>query len=285
MYDLTNREVIYHLAQSHGFQFKKGFGQNFLTNEEVLFSICRAACPEGGEGVLEIGPGFGTLTAALAQTAKRVVSVEVDERLFPVLKETLAGFQNIRIVAGDILKVDLLSLLKEEFGEEKVSVAANLPYYITTPILMRLLEESLPIRRIVVMVQKEVADRMMASPGKKDYGALSVAVQYYAEPHLICTVPKEDFVPAPKVDSAVVALDILDTPRVRVDDTKRFFRFVKGVFAQRRKTLINGIKNAGFAGDKTKEDLAEIFQLCGLDKNVRGETLPIETFAEILKKL
>ena len=284
MYDLTNRDVIYHLAQSHGFQFKKGFGQNFLTDPEVLIEICRAADQKEG-GILEIGPGFGTLTAALAQSAKKVVAVEVDKRLFPVLHETLAGFQNIQIVEGDILKVDIPTLLSEEFGDMPVSVAANLPYYITTPILMKLLEGKLPIRRIVVMVQKEVAERMMASPGRKDYGALSIAVQYYASPRLVCTVPKEDFVPMPKVDSAVVALDLLDAPRVEVADEKRFFRLIKAVFAQRRKTLVNGLKNSGFAGDKTKEEIEEILALCGLDKNIRGETLSIETFAQIAKNL
>ena len=285
MYDLTNKDVIYHLAKEHGFQFKKGFGQNFLTNEEVLFSICRAACPTGEEGVLEIGPGFGTLTAALAQVAKKVVSVEVDNRLFPVLRETLAGFQNIKIIEGDILRVDLPALLSEEFGGEEVSVAANLPYYITTPILMRLLEEKLPVKNIVVMVQKEVAERMTALPGGKEYGALSVAVRYYAEPKIAEWVPKEDFVPVPKVDSAVVALRLLDSPRVEGVDEKRFFRMIKGVFAQRRKTLVNGLKNSGFAGDKSKEEIEEILLSCGLDKNVRGETLSIETFAQIMKKL
>ena len=285
MYDLTDKEVIYHLAKEHGFQFKKGFGQNFLTDKEVLAAISRAACGAGEEGVLEIGPGFGTLTAALAQRAGKVVSVEVDPRLFPVLHETLAGFSNIKIVEGDILKVDLPALLREEFGGEKVSVAANLPYYITTPILMRLLEEELPLRRIVVMVQKEVADRMMAAPGGKDYGALSLAVQYYAEPRLICRVPAEKFVPVPKVDSAVVELSVPDAPRIEVGDVGRFFRFVKGVFAQRRKTLVNGIKNAGFAGEKSKEEIETILLSCGLDKNVRGETLTLESFAEIFKKL
>lgn len=284
MYDLTDREVVSYLCQKHGFQFKKGFGQNFLTNEEVLFQISSAAEAKGN-GILEIGPGFGTLTAALAHEAEKVVSVEVDNRLFPVLSETLAGFSNIKIVEGDVLKVNLPQLLETEFPGMEVSVAANLPYYITTPILMKLLSEKLPIRNVVVMVQKEVADRMLAAPGSKDYGALTLAVQYYSKPSLVTVVPKSDFVPSPKVDSAVVKLEVLDRPSVEVGDEAFFFKFVKAVFTQRRKTLVNGIKNSGLAGAMSKEEIEEMLFSCDLDKNTRGETLPIEKFAEIVKKL
>lgn len=278
MYDLTSPKVISELCKHYGFSFKKSYGQNFLTDSSVLFKIAEEA---GKEGVLEIGPGFGTLTAALAQKAEKVVSVEIDQTLDRVLKDTLAGFDNIKIKFEDIMKTDIEKLISEEFPNKKVSVAANLPYYVTTPILMKLLEGEYPFEKIIVMVQKEVAERIVAKPGGKDYGAITLAVEYYSEPEIIAYVPAESFVPSPKVDSAVVSMRIRSKPPVDVDK-KMFFRVVKASFAQRRKTLANSLANGGIC---SKEKLNEITEKMGYDGNVRGETLGIEDFAYITNEL
>lgn len=275
MYELTNPVTIRHLCERFGFAMKKTYGQNFLTDSSVLVKMAEVA---GCDGVLEIGPGFGTLTQALCAHAKKVVAVEVDERLRPVLSETLAGYDNVKILWGDVLKLNLKDVLKEHFQDMRVSVAANLPYYVTTPILMELLEGKHPFESITVMVQKEVAQRMVASPGKKDYGALSIAVQYYSEAELIAAVPAEKFVPRPKVDSAVVHLKLRKQAPVDAD-AKMFFSVVKAAFAQRRKTLINALASSGSFGVKpqVKEALASL----GYDENVRGETLSLTQFSDI----
>ncbi len=278
MYDLTSPEVIRHLCNEFGFLFKKGFGQNFLTDADVLMAIADAA---GEEGILEIGPGFGTLTAFLGNKAKKVVSIEIDTTLEPVLKTTLAGFDNITIRFADVMKTDLKELISEEFTGMKLSVAANLPYYVTSPILMKLLEEKLPFESIVVMVQKEVAERIVAKPGTKDYGALTLAVSYYADAEIIATVPAESFVPAPKVDSAVVKMTLLKKPPVDAPE-KDYFRLVKASFAQRRKTMINALSNAGCYGGK--DDIRSVLESLGYDANLRGETLSMEEFSIIAKR-
>lgn len=279
MYDLTSPAVIKYLCNKHGFSFKKGYGQNFLTDSEVLSNIAKSA---ETDGILEIGPGFGTLTAFLAEEAKKVVSVEIDESLSPVLKETLAGFDNICIRFEDIMKTDIKKLLDDEFSGMDVSVAANLPYYVTTPILMRLLEEKLPFKNIIIMVQKEVAERIVAKPGKKDYGALSLAVSYYAEAKIIENVPADKFIPKPKVDSAVVALRLLDKPPVEAEE-KDYFRLVKAAFSQRRKTLINALSNSG--AYKDKDHIRSVLESMGYAPNIRGEVLSMQEFSDLAIKL
>ncbi|MBE7062840.1 MAG: 16S rRNA (adenine(1518)-N(6)/adenine(1519)-N(6))-dimethyltransferase RsmA [Ruminococcaceae bacterium] len=278
MGNLTDPRYIRALCEKYDFRLKKSLGQNFLHDASVLEEIVEAALPEGG-GALEIGPGFGVLTEALAGQAERVVAVEIDDRLLPVLDETLAPFDNVSVVHGDVLKLDLPALLKESFGDMPVSVAANLPYYITTPILLALLEKNLPLRRIVVMMQKEVADRIMAAPGGKDYGALTVAVQYRCEVRRVCRVPAASFFPPPKVDSEVLCLSMRENPVVRPKNEDHFFALVRAVFAQRRKTLVNGLANAGRFG--TKEKIATAVEKMGLSPTVRGETLSIAQLSSL----
>ncbi len=278
MGNLTDPRFIRSLCEKYNFRFKKGLGQNFLHDSGVLDAIVEAAVPEGG-GALEIGPGFGVLTQALSEGAEKVVAVEIDNQLLPVLSETLADYPNAKVISGDVLKIDLEKLVKEEFGDMPVSVAANLPYYITTPILLQLLTKNLPFLRIVVMMQKEVADRIMAKEGGKDYGALTVAVQYRCEVSRVCRVPASSFVPPPKVDSEVLCLTIRKTPLVTPKDEDFFFSLIKAVFAQRRKTLVNGLANAGKFG--SKEKISSVVEKMGLSPTVRGETLSIETLAAL----
>ena len=282
MYSLTDIKTIEYLCKKYDFKFKHGLGQNFLTAEDVLFAIADAAEIDGG-GVLEIGPGFGCLTAVLDARAKKTVSLEVDKKLAPVLSETLAGYDNIKIIYEDVLKCNLNELIKDNFGDEKVSVAANLPYYITTPVIMRLLEEKLPLKNIVIMVQKEVAERICSSPGGKEYGAVTISVNYYAEPAMICDVSRDLFVPAPNVDSAVLKLSVREKPPVCVNDEKRFFALVKAAFAQRRKTLLNALKNSGMFGDAGK--ISAAISAMGFDPKIRGERLSIEDFAKLSELL
>ncbi len=272
---LTNPKTIKSIAEQFGFTFKKGLGQNFLTSETVLDEIADAAECDGG-GVLEIGPGFGVLTRALSERAEKVVSLEIDERLIEVLKYTLSDRRNVTVKNRDVLKTDLKSLISEEFGGEKISVAANLPYYITTPIITKLLEGGLPLKNIVVMVQKEVADRLCAKPASKDYGAITLLCRYFSEPEIITNVPAGLFVPPPKVDSAVLRLRLLDKPRVDVSDEKIFFKTVKAAFSQRRKTLLNCM-SAYFSLDKSV--LSAALEEISIDPKRRGETLSIEEFA------
>lgn len=278
--DLNSPSAIRNVAAKHGFVFKKGLGQNFLTSGEALEHIADAA--EIESGALEIGPGFGVLTSELAKRAEKVVAVEIDERLIPVLAETLMEYDNVKVINADVMKTDLAELIKNEFGGKSVSIAANLPYYITTPIITMLLESRIPVKNIVVMVQKEVAERISAEPGTKDYGALSVLCRYFTRPELICVVPAELFVPKPKVDSAVLRLRVLDKPSVSVSDEKLFFRTVKAAFSQRRKTLLNCL-SANFPYGRTA--LSDALDSAGIDPRRRGETLSPEEFAALSERL
>ena len=274
--DLTSPRTIRSIQEKFGFTFKKGLGQNFLTSQNVLEEIVDSA--EIDSGVIEVGPGFGVLTSELAKNIDKVVTIEIDERLIDVLEYTLADYDNVKIVNADILKLDLHKLIQEEFGNEKVSIAANLPYYITTPIITKLLEEKLPLKNIVVMVQKEVALRMAAKPSSKDYGAITVLCQYYTEPSVVTNVPASLFVPPPKVDSAVLKLKIRENPAVHVTDEKMFFRVVKAAFSQRRKTLLNCLcSNFSFP----KEEMSALLEGIGITPSRRGETLSLQEFADI----
>lgn len=278
MYNLTDPKIIKYLCSKYGFTFAKSMGQNFITDESVPMAMADAVS-ENSQGVIEIGPGFGVLTAALAQTTQKVVSIELDKRLEKVLEETLAGFSNISFIWEDCLKVNLKELMETEFSGMDVSVAANLPYYITTPIIMNLLESRLPFKKIVVMIQKEVAQRLCAKPGSKDYGAITVTTQYFSKPKIIKNVPSTAFIPAPKVDSAVVSMEILDTPSVIPKDEKLFFKLIKAAFSQRRKTLVNALSSSGVFG--SKEDVSRAVESIGLSPTVRGEALSIQQFCEL----
>lgn len=273
--------IIKRIASEYGFQFKKGLGQNFLTSQEVLEEIADAAEIEGG-GVLEIGPGFGVLTNELARRASKVVALEIDDRLIPILDGTLAEYDNVKIINKDVMKTDLRALIDEEFGGRRVSIAANLPYYITTPIITTVIEAGLPLNNFVVMVQKEVADRLKAKPQTKDYGAISVLCQYYTEPELVRIVPAGMFVPAPKVDSAVLKMRFREKPAVEVKDERMFFKTVKAAFSLRRKTLLNCLA-ANFS--KSKQELTEIMNSAGIDPRRRGETLSLDEFARLADAL
>lgn len=274
--DLTSPKTIKSIQTQFGFTFKKGLGQNFLTSRAVLEDIADAADAE--DGVLEIGPGFGVLTRELCETSDKVVSIEIDDRLIDVLNYTLADFDNIKIINDDVLKLDLHKLINDEFGDKKISVAANLPYYITTPVITKLLEERLPLKNIVVMVQKEVALRLCAKHSTKDYGAITVMCRYFTEPEIIRTVPAGLFVPPPKVDSAVLRLRVLDKPSVLVKNEKVFFRTVKAAFSQRRKTLLNCL-SSNF--DLPKDELSNLLENIGIDPKRRGETLDLNEFARL----
>ncbi len=275
MYELTDPKIIKYLCSKYGFQFAKSMGQNFITDPEVPLTMAQTAT-ENAEGVIEIGPGFGVLTAVLANNAEKVVSIELDKRLQPVLSETLSGYDNVSFIWEDCLKVNLKELIETEFNGMNVSVAANLPYYITTPIIMNLLESDLRLKKVVVMIQKEVAERLCAKPGGKEYGAISIATQYYSKPEIIKHVPASAFIPAPKVDSAVVCMEILDTPSVSPKDEKLFFKLIKAAFSQRRKTLVNALSGSGAFG--SKDEIAKIIELSGFSATVRGEALSIDEF-------
>ncbi len=266
---IAKREVTIHILRAFGLQISKRLGQNFLVDEAVVDAIVAAAGVQAGEAVLEIGPGIGTLTQGLLEAGAKVVAVELDQRLVRVLGETLAGYDGVRVVHGDILKIDI----SREMATAPFKVIANLPYYITTPILMLLLEQRLPISVLVTMVQKEVAQRMVASPGGKDYGALSVAVQYYTVPEIVLTVPPRAFIPAPAVESAVIRCSVRERPPVAVADEAAFFRVVKAAFGQRRKTLANALKAAGIE--------AAVLAAAGVDGGRRGETLSLAEFAAV----
>lgn len=275
------KEVI----QKYGFSLKKSLGQNFLIDLNVLRKIIGAAELDETKGALEIGPGIGALTQQLAKTAGKVVAVEIDQRLLPILADTLGGYEHVRVVHGDVLKLPLAELFREQFeGVTGVSVVANLPYYVTTPIVMKLLEERLPLENIVVMIQKEVAERMAASPGGKEYGSLSIAVQYYCEPELVTIVPHTVFIPQPNVDSAVIKLKVRKVPPVAVEDERFFFEVVQASFAQRRKTIANNL-SAKFFTKETKGVLEGILQSCGIEPSRRGETLSIAEYAALSNAL
>ncbi len=277
--ELTSSKTIKEICSKFNFTFSKGLGQNFLLDKTILEKIVASA---ETQNILEIGPGFGVLTYELAKTYKKIVSIEIDKRLEDVLSYTLSEFDNVKIIWGDVLKLDLKKLLAEEFGDEEVSVAANLPYYITTPIIAKLLEEKLSLKNIIVMVQKEVAERICASPGSKDYGAISVMCQYYSLPEIVGKVSAGSFMPPPKVDSAVLKLNISKKPRVNVNDEKMFFKVVKSAFAQRRKTLTNCL-SSGFGIQK--QEISELLVSCGLSPDIRGERLSLEEFAKVSDEL
>ncbi len=277
---IANPQVTRHILKTFNLRASKKLGQNFLVDAGIVRGIVEAAEIQPGDRVLEIGPGIGTLTQGLLEAGANVTAVELDKKLPAVLAKTLEGYENFTLIPGDILKTDIPALM----GEKKFKVAANLPYYITTPILMTLLEKKLPITQLVTMVQKEVAERMIAQPGTKAYGALSVAVQYYTEPHIAMDVPPKSFIPAPEVDSVVIACRVRETPPVDIKDAaeeKLFFRVVKGAFGQRRKTLGNALKAAGF----DKELLAKALENAGVDAGRRGETLTLAEFAAIAREL
>lgn len=266
--------------QKYQFAFQKRFGQNFLIDSHVLDKIVNAAGITKEDCVLEIGPGIGTMTQYLAEHAGRVVAVEIDTNLLPILTETLKDYSNVTVINEDILKVDMNSLVEEYNNGRPIKVVANLPYYITTPIIMGLFESNVPIENITVMVQKEVADRMQVGPGSKDYGALSLAVQYYASPYIVANVPPNCFIPRPNVGSAVIRLTRYQEPPVQVKDAKLMFRLIRASFNQRRKTLQNGLNNSPELSF-SKEEIAAVIESLGLPAAVRGEALTLEQFAAL----
>lgn len=270
---IASQEVVKYVCKRFGIRMSKKLGQNFLINRGIVDGIVAAAEIEPNENVLEIGPGIGTLTQGLAQAEANVTAIELDTRLLEVLDHTLDQYDNVKIVHGDVLKLDIAEIM----NNEPFKVVANLPYYITTPIIMSLLESKLPIERLVVMVQKEVAERMVASPGGKDYGALSVAVQYYTEPEIVLDVPPNSFLPAPAVNSAVISCKLRKERPVDLKDEGLFFRVVKAGFAQRRKTLNNTLKTTGLP----KESIAAILEAANIDGKLRGETLSLQDFANL----
>lgn len=284
MRNLASPRVIKEILSEYEFRFSKSLGQNFLIDEGALAGILSGADISKDDCVLEIGPGFGTLTQRLCGAAKKVVCVEIDKTVIPILEENLKDFDNFEIINDDIMKIDIKSLVEEKFGTENVKVAANLPYYITTPIIMMLLESKVKFKSITVMVQKEVAKRLCASEGTKDFGAISLAVQYFCSANYLFDVPNTSFMPPPKVTSTVVRLDLLDKPRVSVKKEEMFFKTVKASFAQRRKTLLNALSNAGFSGF-SKAEISEILKNIGIDEKRRGETLSIDEFARLADAL
>ena len=277
---LGNPQNTIEILQKYNFTFQKKFGQNFLIDTHVLDNIIRAAEITKEDMVLEIGPGIGTMTQYLAEAAGKVVAVEIDKNLIPILSDTLSAYENVTIINEDVLKLDIQKLANEENQGRPIKVVANLPYYITTPIIMGLFENHVPVESITVMVQKEVADRMQTGPGNKDYGALSLAVQYYAEPYIVANVPPNCFMPRPKVGSAVIRLTCHEQPPVEVKDERLMFDIIRASFNQRRKTLANGLNNS----DKlsfSKEEITEAIESLGKGSSVRGEALTLEEFAEL----
>ena len=268
------------IIQKYQFAFQKKFGQNFLIDTRVLDKIISAAGITEDDCVLEIGPGIGTMTQYLAEHAGKVVAVEIDTNLLPILDETLKGYSNVTVINSDILKLDMNKLVDEYNDGRPIKVAANLPYYITTPIIMGLFESNVPIDNITVMVQKEVADRMQVGPGSKDYGALSLAVQYYAKPYIVANVPPNCFIPRPNVGSAVIRLTRYQEPPVQVDEPGIMFRLIRASFNQRRKTLQNGLNNSPEV-PYTKEQIASAIESLGVPASVRGEALTLEQFASL----
>ena len=278
MATLGNPKNTIEIIQKYQFAFQKKFGQNFLIDTHVLDKIISAAGITGDDCVLEIGPGIGTMTQYLAEHAGKVVAVEIDTNLLPILDETLKGYSNVTVINSDILKLDMNQLVDEYNDGRPIKVVANLPYYITTPIIMGLFESNVPIDNITVMVQKEVADRMQVGPGSKDYGALSLAVQYYAKPYIVANVPPNCFIPRPNVGSAVIRLTRYKEPPVQVDEPGVMFRLIRASFNQRRKTLQNGLNNSPEV-PYTKEQIAAAIESLGVPASVRGEALTLEQFA------
>ncbi|MFC0216136.1 16S rRNA (adenine(1518)-N(6)/adenine(1519)-N(6))-dimethyltransferase RsmA [Paenibacillus chartarius] len=277
--DIASPKRTNDVLKRHGIKLKKSLGQNFLIDQNVLNRIVGAAELDESKGAIEIGPGIGALTQQLAKQAGRVVAIEIDQRLLPILEETLEPYPNAAVVHGDVLQVDMKQLFAERFaGVSGVSVVANLPYYITTPIIMKLLEDRLPLENIVVMIQKEVAERMAAKPGGKDYGSLSIAVQYYCEPELVTIVPHTVFIPQPNVDSAVIRLKVRKEPPVQTVDEAFFFDVVQASFVQRRKTIYNNLA-ARYFSKENKAELETVLHSCGIEPSRRGETLSMAEYA------
>lgn len=272
------------VLQKYNFHFQKKFGQNFLIDTHVLERIISEAGVTKDDFVVEIGPGIGTMTQYLCEAAGAVAAVEIDKNLIPILHDTLSEYDNVEIINEDILKVDIAALAEEKNGGKPIKVVANLPYYITTPIIMGLFESHVPIESITVMVQKEVADRMQCGPGSKDYGALSLAVQYYAKPEIVANVPPNCFMPRPNVGSAVIRLTRHDNPPVEVTDEKLMFRLIRASFNQRRKTLVNGLKNASDLSF-TKEQIEAAIEAIGQPLTIRGEALTLSQFAQLANQL
>ena len=277
---LGNSKNTIEVLQKYDFVFQKKFGQNFLIDSHVLDKIVSAAGITKDDFVLEIGPGIGTMTQYLAASARKVFAVEIDKALIPILEDTLKEFDNVQVINQDILKVDIKKLAEEHNDGKPIKVVANLPYYITTPIIMGLFESQVPIDSITVMVHKEVADRMKVGPGTKDYGALSLAVQYYAEPYIVANVPPNCFMPRPKVGSAVIRLTRHEKPPVEVADEKLMFRLIRASFNQRRKTLANGLNNSPELS-YSKEEIQQTIEKCGFKAGIRGEALTLEDFAKL----
>lgn len=281
---LGNPKNTIEILNKYKFVFQKRFGQNFLIDEHVLGKIIRSAEITEDDFVIEIGPGIGTLTQYLAYSAREVAAIEIDDALIPILEDTLSGYDNVTVIHEDVLKVDLTKLVEEKNGGKPVKVVANLPYYITTPIIMGLFENHVPVESITIMVQKEVADRMKTGPGSKDYGALSLAVQYYARPELVANVPPNCFMPRPRVGSAVIRLTKHEKPPVEVQDEKLMFQIIRASFNQRRKTLVNGLYNAPEL-HIPKERTAAVLEEMGLAPGIRGEALELSQFAELSSRL
>lgn len=277
---LGNSKNTIEVLQKYDFVFQKKFGQNFLIDSHVLDKIVSAAGITKDDFILEIGPGIGTMTQYLAASARKVFAVEIDKALIPILEDTLKEFDNVQVINQDILKVDIKKLAEEHNDGKPIKVVANLPYYITTPIIMGVFESQVPIDSITVMVQKEVADRMKVGPGTKDYGALSLAVQYYAEPYIVANVPPNCFMPRPKVGSAVIRLTRHEKPPVEVADEKLMFRLIRASFNQRRKTLANGLNNSPELS-YSKEEIQQTIEKCGFKAGIRGEALTLEDFAKL----
>jgi 16S rRNA (adenine1518-N6/adenine1519-N6)-dimethyltransferase len=284
MATLGNPKNTIEVIQKYGFNFQKKFGQNFLIDTHVLDKIIDESGITKDDCVLEIGPGIGTMTQYLCENAREVIAVEIDKALIPILEETLSEYDNVTVINDDILKVDVQKIVDEKNGGKPIKVVANLPYYITTPIIMGLFESHLPLKSITIMVQKEVADRMQVGPGTKDYGALSLAVQYYAKPEIVANVPPNCFMPRPNVGSAVIRLTKYEEPPVFVENEEFMFSLIRATFNQRRKTLVNAIGNAPNL-NISKEAVAEVLEEMGESATVRGETFSLEKFAEFSNKI
>jgi 16S rRNA (adenine1518-N6/adenine1519-N6)-dimethyltransferase len=282
--DISAPQRTKEIIAKHNFSFKKSLGQNFLIDQNILNNIVSAADLTPDSGVIEIGPGIGSLTERIAKKAKNVVAFEIDQRLIPILEETLEPYDNAKVINQDVLEADIHSVIKENFTDgQDIMVVANLPYYVTTPIILKLLNDNLPIRGIVIMIQKEVADRIAAKPSTKEYGSLSIAIQYFAEAETVMTVPHTVFIPKPNVDSAVIKIKKRTKPHTAVKDEEFMFNVVRASFAQRRKTIINNLKS--FFGKEEKEKVESALNAVGIDPKRRGETLSIEEFAKLSDEL
>ena len=280
-FNLSSSKITAEIIKKYGFKMTKSLGQNFLINENILDKIIESADISSDDVVLEIGTGIGTLTQRLCENAKKVIAVEIDKNLIPILNETLSDYDNITIINKDILKTDINEELNNLSVKQKIKVVANLPYYITTPIIMKVLEDKVNVDCMVLMLQKEVADRMNATPSTKDYGSLSIAVQYYCDTDIVCKVPKSSFIPEPNVDSLVLKLAVNEKRKVEINDEKLFFKIVRGSFSKRRKTILNSLSNYEDLGDKDK--IQKLLEISEIDAKRRGETLSIYEFANLAK--